>query len=287
MKFFQTWLCIAAGILCGVNACFSGDADPVASSSVASRQLEKYKRVLGPVVIDKVENNASDLVFSSKTKTLFLVLNKPTVVMELQLTGAVKRSIELKDFDDTEGITWVGDNMFGVVEERKRNLVLVPIDASTSVVDYAQCEKFPVDPEDGQNTGIEGVGYDSSEQSFLIVKEKTPKRIYKLKRDSAKPGGCEVTRPWDPEKDVMALKDLSGVYYDQGTKHWLLLSDESKCLVEVTLDGTEVSRLSLETGKSGLAESVPQPEGITMDEQGNIYICSEPNLFYVFSKENQ
>jgi uncharacterized protein YjiK len=47
--------------------------------------------------------------------------------------------------------------------------------------------------------------------------------------------------------------------------------------VEATLDGKEVSRLSL--------RGVTQAEGVTMDDEGTIYICSEPSVFYVYKKK--
>jgi uncharacterized protein YjiK len=34
-----------------------------------------------------------------------------------------------------------------------------------------------------------------------------------------------------------------------------------------------------------LKDDIPQPEGISMDSQDNIYLVSEPNLFYKFSKK--
>ncbi len=36
---------------------------------------------------------------------------------------------------------------------------------------------------------------------------------------------------------------------------------------------------------SDLEKSAPQPEGVTLDNAGNLYVVSEPNLFYAFRKE--
>jgi uncharacterized protein YjiK len=54
--------------------------------------------------------------------------------------------------------------------------------------------------------------------------------------------------------------------------------------VEATLGGEEIARLPLKAGTGGLRADVPQPEGIAIDDQGDLYICSEPNLLYIFCK---
>ena len=46
-----------------------------------------------------------------------------------------------------------------------------------------------------------------------------------------------------------------------------------------------VSFRSLWSGFAGLERSVPQAEGMTFDAQGNLYLVSEPNLFYAFEHE--
>ena len=259
----------------------AGEPDPALHGSGVSRDLGKYKLTVGPVLIDGVRDNASGLAYNNSTKTLFMVLNGPPTLMEMNLAGMVKRKIELKGFDDTEGVVWIEGNTFGVVEERRRNLVILDVEPDAVSVDYNKCRKILVEPENYGNLGLEGIGYDPVRKMFIIVKEKNPKRIYTVK---VNPNGQEISRLWDPETDLMGLLDLAGAEYDQATGYILIVSDESKCVVEVTNEGRELSRLSLEAGKNGLTETIPQPEGLTIDEQGNIYICSEPNIFYVFSK---
>ena len=40
--------------------------------------------------------------------------------------------------------------------------------------------------------------------------------------------------------------------------------------------------MELKAGSAGLDADVAQPEGITVDKDGYLYIVSEPNLFYRF-----
>ena len=91
-----------------------------------------------------------------------------------------------------------------------------------------------------------------------------------------------------PQRDAgLFVRDLSDLEYDKRTGHLLALSDESKLLLELGLDGKPISTLSLKKGQHGLTRSVPQAEGVAMDDKGTVYVVSEPNLFYRFEKLKQ
>ena len=66
----------------------------------------------------------------------------------------------------------------------------------------------------------------------------------------------------------------------------LALSDESRLILELDVDGRPLSTMSLSKGRHGLQKTVPQAEGIAVDDDGALYLVSEPNLFYVFKKPN-
>ncbi|MNE27858.1 SdiA-regulated [compost metagenome] len=81
------------------------------------------------------------------------------------------------------------------------------------------------------------------------------------------------------------VRDISSLSFDARTGHSLVLSDESRLLLELDGQGRPVSFISLIGGLNGLRRSIKQAEGVTMDAAGNIYIVGEPNLLYVFSKD--
>ncbi|MNR08668.1 hypothetical protein D3C85_1248360 [compost metagenome] len=64
----------------------------------------------------------------------------------------------------------------------------------------------------------------------------------------------------------------------------LALSDESRLILELDVSGRPLSTMSLGKGRQGLQKTVPQAEGIAVDDDGTLYLVSEPNLFYVFKK---
>jgi len=83
------------------------------------------------------------------------------------------------------------------------------------------------------------------------------------------------------------VRDLSSLQYDERSGHLLALSDESRLILELAVDGRPLSTMSLSKGRQGLQKTVPQAEGIAMDDDGVLYLVSEPNLFYVFKKPAQ
>ncbi len=250
--------------------------------------LQGYTLSRGPVVINRIPGNASGLTFNPESRTLFIILNYPTMVVELNLDLHCKRTVPLAGFNDTEGIAWISGNRFGIVQERRRRLVIVDIPASNNPVNIAGCVSYLVDSAENQDFGVEGLTYSPPDDCFYAVKEKKPKKLYRISlpgpssTDDSRSKEPVITLPWSAETNSLGMSDLSAVYLHAETGNLLILSDESKCLVECTVTGREISRLTLKSGQSGLTKTIPQPEGITMDNAGNIYICSEPNLMYVF-----
>lgn len=278
--------CLLAAAACALTGCgpeATGKAQASAPREPAVG-LAEYRLAAGPVVIEGVRDNASGLAWSPVTGSLFLVLNGPPIVLELDPDGTPRRRIPLKGFLDTEGIAHVRDDTFVIAEEGRRTLVMVRISPETADLDYAAQTRLLLDPRTGGNTGLEGAAWDPENRRFFGVKEKRPRKIYECAEPTDEAPAPAVEHPWDAERDDLGMSDLSGVCTNAPTGHLLLLSDESRCIVECTTDGREVSRLSLRRGASGLARDVPQAEGIAMDGEGNIYVCSEPNLFYVFKR---
>ena len=135
--------------------------------------------------------------------------------------------------------------------------------------------KFSIDSKPARRHGLQGVAYDPRGNRFFIAKEKSPRKIYLATLPEKRLGKVEVQEPWNLE-ETPQLKDVSGLHYDLASRNLLLLSHESRCVVEFTADGTEIGRLEI---------NIPKAEGITMDHEGNLYICGEPDEFYVFKKK--
>ena len=234
-----------------------------------------YQRALGPIpILGRYAKNLSGLTFSSETRTLFVVVDKPPMILELSLDGKLKRSIHLRGFSDPEGIVHVSGETFYVVEEGRRKLCQVRLGKTTKSVNYYDCRKFIIDSKPAGNLGLEGVAYDPRGNRFFIIKEKSPLKIYLATVPEKGHGKAEVQEPWSLE-ETPDLKDVSGLHYDPASKNLLVLSHESRCVVEFTADGTELGRLRFD---------IPKAEGITMDHEGNLYICAEPNELYIFKK---
>lgn len=238
------------------------------------------------------DENMSALTFDASRQTLFTVTNKDSHLIELSLSGDVLRRIPLRGFGDPEAIEYVRPGVLLITEERNHRLIEVHVNDQTQVIDIADpanAKQFSLSAADNNNKGFEGLAYDPKEQRLFVAKEKDPVRIFEingfLTASPDQPIHIDVHVNAQRDRDLF-VTDLSSLHYDTSTGHLLALSDESKMIVEMDATGKPVSSFSLRRGNQGLAKDVPQAEGMTMDDQGNLYVISEPNLFYAFKKKS-
>jgi uncharacterized protein YjiK/outer membrane protein assembly factor BamB len=243
--------------------------------------LDRYRLRKGPICVAGVRDNLSGIAHNPATKSLWAVLNGPEELLELDRDGRVLRTVALSGFSDTEDVTILGDGRLAVVEEGRATLALLKLPPMGQVVlDRQAAELFHVPDGPMGNTGIEGVAYDAAGRRFYLLKEKLPPALYevRLAEESSCLAAAKARKSWEFGPQTVEIRDAAGCYFDPLTGHLLVISDESRCLVECTVAGKEVARLPL--------PDIPQGEGVTMDDQRTIYIVSEPNLFYVLGKED-
>ena len=249
--------------------------------------LGDYRAVLQGKVIEGLEDDVSALTFDPLRKSLFTVTNKKAELIELSLDGRVLRRIALVGFGDAEAVEFIGENTYVITDERQQRLIKVKVDDNTRVLDARDAEQLTLGINQSGNKGFEGLAYDSVGKRLFVAKERDPMLIYEVRgfpqANPQQPYATHVVS--NPRRDArLFVRDLSSLQFDERTGHLLALSDESKLLLELGLDGQPISTLSLKKGKHGLTRSVPQAEGVAMDDEGTIYVVSEPNLFYVFKK---
>ncbi len=231
--------------------------------------------------------NVSALTFDPDRRSLFTVTNKNAELIELSLAGEVLRRIPLSGFGDTEAVEYISPGIYVISDERRHRLFRVHVDERTRWLDAADSEQLTVSTGPADNNGFEGLAYDAAGKRLFVAKERKPLRILLIEgfpREGYGPP-AELSVQDDRLRDrQLFVRDLSALQFDPRSGHLLALSDESRLLLELAVDGRPISSLLLWPGLHGLRRSVPQPEGLALDDQGVLYLVSEPNLFYRFRK---
>ncbi|MDF9618477.1 SdiA-regulated domain-containing protein [Pseudomonas entomophila] len=226
------------------------------------------------------EDEASDVAFNPHTRTLFAVMGKHPFLAELSLEGDVLRKIPLQGWNNPEGVAVLEDGQIAITDERLHDLVLVKVDAGTTSLNRADFKSYDLGESVKSNKGFEAVAWDPMRQRLLIGEERPPK-LYTWNTDGHGPlTGDKQVLP----SDELDLRNLSALGVDPRTGHLLVLSADSNMLLELDEKGEQVSFMTLLGGFNGLKDTVPRAEGVAMDDKGNLYIVSEPNLFYRFRK---
>ncbi len=242
-------------------------------------------------------SEASGIGYNGDTDTLFAIGDEGEALVQLTKTGVAIDSMafdydasprELRGLDDPEGVAYLGNHHFMLADERDffGRITIYEAGARRTQADL-EPGSYSFGPVDGNN-GLEGIAYDPAEKAVWGIKELGPASIYRMTGLPHLNGGAEgtitVTEPierryitrLDTNYGVNQLSDIYALSacpaFPPGHPRYLnllLLSRNSKLILEITRTGTVVDTLSFaEIGRSTV-------EGITMDSQGTLYLCSE------------
>lgn len=255
---------------------------PVANSL----DLDNYQVTLDGAAISGLGDNISGLTYNLETNTLFSVLNKEPILVELSLEGRVLRKIRIDGVDDMEGITHIEGNRYVIADERDSRLILIELVDGIDRIDASKARQISLGIDDSGNKNFEGISWDGGSNRLLVTKEKNPLRILAVEglvntQPSVAPG-LHISQVAHSPSFMGKLRDFSSITFHDATGHHVLLSDESRMAVEYDQEGLPVSALALWKGFHGLKNNIPQAEGIAIGPDKRVYIVSEPNLFYVF-----
>ena len=258
--------------------------------SSVSIGLDQYRVDIEARMIDGLDDDVSALTFDPERKSLFTVTNKNSELIELSLEGKILRRVALTGFGDPEAVEFISSDTYVITDESEQRLIKIHLEQDTTFLDGADAEQMTLGVHMGGNKGFEGLAYDSVGKRLFVAKERDPMLIYEVQGfphyNPEKSYAVHVVN--NPKRDAgMFVRDLSSLQYDERSGHLLALSDESHLILELDVDGRPLSTMSLIKGRQGLQKTVPQAEGIAMDDDGRLYLVSEPNLFYVFKKPTQ
>lgn len=189
--------------------------------------------------------------------------------------GTQIRHISMTGFWDTEGLCVfnVASNQYAILEEGSNDITIVTITGTTTNITKSEGFTLHMGLGDLANKGTEGLTFDESNQCFYVVKEKTPMAIYRAQLTAT---GLVTSILFDVTNKFAGLcTDLSDVTYDPRTGHLLVLSQESRKIIECDLQGNVLVTAPMDFAS---------PEGIVLAADGQmLHVVGEPNEYCRYS----
>jgi uncharacterized protein YjiK len=293
-------------VIVSVAALFAVCGASSALAAITSVDLSQYARVgryslpnptnTTPPANSLLAQEVSAVTYNRDTDTLFVVGDGGTSIVQISKTGQLIDSMTLAagsspqgtDFYDPESLTYVGNGQFVMVEERYRIANKFTYTANTTLT-TAQAQRVKLGTTIG-NVGIEGIASDPLTGGFIAVKEISPEGIFQTGIDFAagtatngSPSTVNSVNLFNPAllglsdfADVFALSAIPSILGQSDEAGILVLSQEQGKIVETDRNGNVLSSLQLVSDAGNpLSLADQQHEGMTMDDNGYLYIVSE------------
>ncbi len=248
-------------------------------SGIKDLNLNHYELAATYALPSPSASEASAVTYNWDTGTLFVLGDEGDALVEVTTSGQPVSEMSLTSFEDTEGLTYIGNSQFVIVEERLQDVFLLTY-VPGGTVDRSELPGLSLGETVG-NVGLEGITFDPSTGHYVLVKEKTPQQVLDAVLDWRLPAGS-AGELFVPDLGVADLSDLqaaSTVPSLIGTRDQdslLILSQESQVILEVDRSGNILSSFSF----AGIATNA---EGITIGPDGTIYVVGENPSLYVLT----
>ena len=220
------------------------------------------------------ESDLSGISYNPSTKTLFAVNNGARMVYEIEFPNTLVQKWNVSKYTlDLEGISAMGGRDFVITDENPASVITLTLNEdgtvadSTKIFDGLEGAGFEAA---GSNLGFEGVaflkGSNMTEDSFLMVQEGSPARVWRLEGDTI-----------DASTEDLKLESPDQIWSIGGMTRGGDATDEIFIVVKTFLgegrDGEEyfqkgIFRMDLESGEfterfGGEVCNMGQPEGLT------------------------
>lgn len=217
--------------------------------------LSSYKAVIQQKPVAGVKSNLSGLTYSAEDRMLFAVINNPPELVWLTTEGQLVGRMPLQGIHDPESIAWSGGNQFQIGSEKDGAVYKTQVDiqrGTMQIISMVKLEGY----DKAKNKGLEGTAWDAKNERLYVAKERKPIMIKEV--EMSKNG---ITRAL-PSAITASVSDVSGLEYHAPTDSLLVLSDESKMILEVSSEWRVRDRLFLTAEWSGSETISPNQKGL-------------------------
>ena len=200
----------------------------------------------------------SGLAVNSEGDVLYTVSDHTAQIYKLSTTGNVIQTLDYVG-NDLEGVSTFKGNKLLLAEERTKEIVVFDIETGSYLkhrINYKNND---------ENSGIEGVTYNSTDGTIFILNEKNPGNLIRLRADFSIIAAYELD----------FASDYSGIFYDSSSNSLWIVSDQNKTINKCTLTGELVKAYSI---------SVTQAEGIAIANDRIFVVSDAEAKLYTFKK---
>lgn len=201
-------------------------------------------------------------------------------MVELSTDGELLRIISLDGVSDPEAIAHVAGDNFLVSDEGRKRILEVTIGERASKVTASEPSYYATTDWQFPNLGYEGL--DIGNGLLYVAQEMLPSAVTVVTR--ATPGIIPTVREWGMNAfSRLFMLDISSLAIEKESGNVLVMSHQSALIAQYSPEGRVLGGLLLWKGRHGLRRTIPQAEGLAVGPGKEIFVVSEPNLFYRFS----